>query len=113
MVGAEIEAPPEAEVDLISLAACKGVESVNLPKLDATTVSGGGLLTDVVKTTRATHEYLEIYPEESVSCPTDTCKCTHKPLKTGAKVKTTVAIIILGIGLEAMLPVAAIDDVIG
>lgn len=56
---------------------------------------------------------MEVNPEDTVTDPTDTCKRAPIPFKTGEKVHPAVTLILLGIGLEAILPVTTIDVDIG
>lgn len=94
---------------MLSVLVKVGVKVTIVPELDRTTVSGGGLVTDVGKATRTSHENLDVDPLDTLTDPTDTCKRAHIPLKTGKKVHPAVTLILLGIGLEAIFPVTTID----
>lgn len=104
-VGTEAKSTEGAEFDLLAEIATKGVVATCEPEFDRTAVTGGGLLTDVVKVTRAPHEHFDIIPEETTILPS--------PLISCIKVKPRVTLLILGIVIEAMVPLATIDHVKG
>lgn len=74
-------------MDLLTEKTSSGAKKTSEHKLDVTAVAGGGLVTDLLKLT----------------CEPVSCADYH------VEAGSTVTLIISGIGLEAILPVAALD----